>query len=172
MPDSLKLADIRERIGTLKGEVEALENGPVSRDEAAEKIEQWVNDSAAQFDAGRIAETAATMVAMDESSFRMTATPTPDGLGMQGSVAPALCWLMGDTVKDKLLARLDALAPEACSTKDAAGRKKLLEKKRKALYALEVDEEREIERLESQGATTARRRDCRPEIVLAVETAQ
>lgn len=169
MSESLQLNDIRERINTLKGEVQTLENAPISRTEAAEKIERWITDSAACFDADTIVESAATAGGIDESPFRLTSIPTPDGLGAEGSLAPVMCWLMGDTLKDKLLSRLDAIAPDACSTKDAAQRDKLLATKHKSLYQLEVDEEAEIDRLEAQGVTIARRRDCRPEIVLGME---
>lgn len=165
---SIGLADLRDRINKLKGEIAALQSTPISRDEAAERLTAWVESTAAEFDADRLIESAAvTGGDVNEAPFGVEARPLPDGIGFAGTVAPALCWLSGDTVKERLLRRLDEVAGTVCSDKSDDQRRKALDKAHKQLWRLEVDEEAEIVRLESAGVSIVRRRDCRPEIVLA-----
>lgn len=167
-----KLQKLRERIATLKSDIEDLELGVATRDEAAERLTQWVDHQAEQVSLTQMVATACVNTArIDDDAFSVGSRVTVDGLHADTQMAGLLAWVAGDVLKTRLLEKLDEMAPQHCTTKDAAARKTALTKKQKELDQLELEEEQEICEAERAGYAIARRRDCRPEIVLAVDAA-
>lgn len=172
MSDSIRV--LRDRIAKTKAEIETLQRGIVTRDEAAERLIRWVDDGAAQIDLRSVVASACGGSArIDDDVF--TATGRVDhlsgGHATDVPMASLFAWAVGDMLKDRLLAKLDELAPDFCTTKDAKARKAALAKKNRELEQLERDEEAAIVKAEMAGHNIARRADCRPEIVLEVASA-
>lgn len=167
-----KMKKLRERIAKLKSEIEALELGVATREEAAERLTRWVDQQAEQVSLNGLVATACVNTArIDDDAFSVGARVTPDGLHADTQMAGLLAWVAGDVLKQRLLETLDEMAPQHCAEKDPAARKAALAKKLKELDQLEREEEQEICEAERAGYAVARRRDCRPEIVLAVNAA-
>lgn len=154
-----KLETIRSKIADLQAEIEPLEEDRRTREEAADRIDRWVDGEAERINARPIIVGAAiggrAMTASDCSRDEYPIT--------------WLAWLDPEALKARLRGELDQIAPDVCSDLPSNERHKLLKEKRAELAKLEAEEEAAIEELEKAGDVIPRRRDADPATILGTE---
>lgn len=154
-----KLENIRAKIADVQAEIEPFEEDRRTRDEAADRIDRWVDHEAHKISVHGVVIGAAI-----------------GGRGMSASDCSRdeypitwLAWLDPEGLKARLRAELDQIAPDVCGDVPAGERRDLLNQKRNELAKLEAEEEAAIEEIEKDGDVIPRRRDADPATILGTE---
>ncbi|MES1953523.1 hypothetical protein [Salinisphaera hydrothermalis] len=163
---------IRKRISDTKTEIEELRLGRLTRDETEQRLVDFVDEQARKFSAENFV-IQATLGAgrIRDDLFEVHTRGVPGASDQFGSIAPWICWAANEQVKKHLINTLDSMATDLCSDTPRDEREKALADKLALLDELETEEERLVCESEQKGVPIPRRRDCRPEIVLAAEVA-
>jgi hypothetical protein len=163
---------IRKRIATLQGELEELRLGRLTAAEARERLHQWVDQQAAKVDVTPLVVDATLETEMiDDRALSAAAdgilTTSTGGRMTQADVklAPYLCWLDPERMKQRLAESLERLG-DVCSEIPASERARAKDAKEAELLELEREEERIIAAAEAVGTTIPRRPDANPAIIL------
>ncbi len=165
--------NVRQQIADTQQQITDLNDLPLAPDEAEAFALNWIDAQAQSVEFQKTVEALAegSMPNIWTNMFLTgieSVSHEGEGFGprtLRGQLAPLLCCLFGDAVKDKLLPLVRVHAEEAggISTEDKAKQLKSLNAK---LVKLEVKEEKLITEAEQAGIWIDRRSDCRPEIVL------
>jgi len=154
------LANLRDNIDNLKQQRDQIVNGRLTKAETIKRLNEFVDDEAASFDANyRFANAASTH----------DATPR-DITGFQifgNDAGPLLCWLLGDAIKHRLSEMVEESNLSEGIT--ASKRQEVIAEIEARIYSLEVEEETIITDAEEAGMEIPRREGCDPRVVLEVK---
>lgn len=167
---------LRDQIQQLKEEIEWVTTAPVTREEFKERVLGWVNDMAAR----------AEQAARGLNCLRSPNPHTVNGADLLGvetrvtsiegktgvtpiefSIAPQLTWLLGDAIKETLLAKVEAMDYVPGLPMDE--RPARLAQLGQELRALEEKEEALICEAEADNQKIYRRADADPAVVLSYD---
>lgn len=150
---------IRQQIEDLKQQREIIINHRLPKPEALARLIEFVDSEASSFNAwSEFGNSAATPAAIpsDITGFEIA----------RGDTAPLLCWLLGDTIKQRLtelINRSDYIEGLPSDKRDDAAAKL-----NRQILDLERAEESIILDAEEAGLTIPRREDLNPAVVLEV----
>ncbi len=165
-----EIEKLRTKIRRLKDEIVALAENRCTREEAAERLTAWVDQQADSVAASTLVSSATRGSGrLDDEAFRLYSSGSRETMDAAGQLAPFLCWMMPEQMKNRLLSDLDEHADQWCAKKAGKDRRAELTKKRGQLHDAEVAEERAICDAEAAGYDVPRRPDADPEIILAKE---
>ena len=141
----------REEVAAVQAEMEELRQQPLPASEALGRLQEYIERRAAEY------RHDAAIAALTSATARPRSLVTPDTL------EPLLCWLLGDTLRDRLAAELEKTDTGGVSTHErSAQAAELAERK----FQLEAEEEQLIRQAEAAGLTIERRADADPRVVL------
>lgn len=161
------IESIRKQIRQTQNEIEELRLGRLTRDETLERLERFVDQQAAQFSIENfVGQATRGDQHLRDDAFQVQTRGVPGASEQFGSIAPWLCALVGDQIKERFKNELDRVENDMCSEIPRAEREQALANKLEELDRLEREEERLIVESENKGAPISRRPDCRAEIVL------
>lgn len=153
---------IRGAINALQEEVVWIETAPPPKADLIDKLNRWVDQLAGESDSVR------HLLASDKSDLFKVATKTDyGGYGRSVELAPLLCELFADSIKNTLGKKIEQLDYEAGPP--LAERPRLLEQNTMQIKQLELAEESLIVEAEKVGVPIPRRADLSPEIFLEVD---
>ena len=164
------ISQLRTQIERIKDELLALDDDALPPDEWRARLLQWVDRESAAFEELFRFRLSSARVLYNGHQTEVEALDLPVRAGIGDDLARApmaglVCWLLRDT----LLERINAIVDEADypfglpSTERPVRRRKLKEQ----LDILEAREEVAIRALEIEDRQIPRRKDARPELVLA-----
>lgn len=172
-----KIQKLREQILQAKEELEWLEQAPLSREEFKGQVLTWfehISASAAEannrFLALRFPDQSISHVDPLKIEYPV-ALPVKGNVVssvMKFSITPQLFWLLGDTIKESLLAKVEAM--DYVPGLPRAERVKRREQLSSQLHTLEVKEEELICEAELAKLQIFRRADADPAVVLAYDS--
>ena len=158
-----ELASIRAKLASAIDQLAALPSSLLPVEDAIARAEQWVDEQAAQFNAGGMVATFCTPAARPDQ-FDVSSLAR-GGVHAVAEIGPYFCWAIGDVIKDKLNSAIKAHPPinPGPPAKDRPAIKARLEAE---IERLERLEEIAVRDAEAAAEPVARRGDARPEIVL------
>ena len=165
-----ELEKVRAEIARIEGEIDRVEHAPLSRAEAETRIDAWVDDQASRADLDAYGFTEPGGLPDHLRPFQVSVqTFTGGNTGPYGTasmdLAPMLCVLVPERVKDLLKARLPAESEAGAQMADRPG---IIAKLRDKRRALEIREEAICDSIfELTGTEPARRPDVDLGLILA-----
>ena len=168
-----KIHKLREQILQIKEEVNWLKTAPLSREEFKGQVLKWFEHMSAgaaeadnRFLSLRFPDQAISLVDPLKVEYPLTLPVVGRVVSslMKFSITPQLLWLLGDTIKASLLAKVEAM--EYVPGLPRAERVKRCEQLTTQLHTLEVKEEELICEAELANLPIYRRADADPAVVL------
>ena len=164
---------LRDQIQQLNEEVEWVSTAPVTREELKERVLAWVDSMATRAESAAIglndlrSPRPHTFNGADllKVETRVVSIEGKTGVSpLKFSLAPQLTWLLGDAIKDSLLAKVDAMDYVPGLPMDE--RPARLAQLKQELRALEQKEEALICEAEANNLQIYRRADADPAVIL------
>jgi len=168
-----ELDRLRGEIASRQDELESVDEGAVPKVEYAARVAAWVDDLAGQFQ--RSAEYQVSALRLPNPRPRdveLLRVPVRGAVGQspeavaEVDVGPLLAFLLGDAIKTKLAAVIEASA--YIQGPPSGERDRMRAEIEEELTRLEIQEERLVCQAEELGVHIARRAGVRPEIVLSL----
>ena len=159
-PFAMRVDELRDKISSAQAELAALPDQPLPAADALARLNHWITAESAKFNPARAFTTeGSNLNVLELQGLRLSENT------VSVDPTPMLCWLLGDTLKAKLTAAIEALPPSTgIPLKD---RPAVAQRLRDEIARLETAEERLVREAEAAGEPLERRGDARPEIVLA-----
>jgi hypothetical protein len=154
--------NVRQQITETRRERDALAVAPLTKAEAADRIQAWLDAEAKR---ARLDLVAGEFAAPGRGPGHPFRVPVRAGEQRSADLGPVLAALFSDQVKAAILDALPADA-DAIPMADRPGHLAELDAR---VRELEAEEERLIEEAEAAGVEITRRPDASPEAILAVE---
>lgn len=167
---------LREQIQQLKEEIEWVATAPVTREEFKERVLSWVDGKAARAEKSEIGlmqlrsanpHTVMHADVLGVGTRTVNIAGRTDVLPIEFSIAPQLTWLLGDTIKETLLAKVEAM--DYVPGLPMSERPERLAQLRQELRTLEEKEEALICESEASSQPVYRRSDADPAVVLSYD---
>jgi hypothetical protein len=155
--------DARIRIGQLKLERERIEDTRISKAEALQRLDSWLEELRNR---GAVAVQKLTFRESHAVELIKSASTDSDGYAVMTSAAAAMVYFFPDVIRAKLASEIDAVYAngiDAIGSVDYPSRLADLDAK---LFAAEMGEEKIIQRAEESGLTIHRRLDVNPRVLL------
>ncbi len=161
---------LRTEIEAVQGEIEWTKSAPLPRGEVKNLLNAWISEQGEKFPGSQVVSGAVTNHRVNIDVLSLSGRM--DGRATEGFVtgfahtdlAPLMCYLLGDVLRERLSAELAQVDYQPGPP--AAERPGLIEKLEADLLAQEVVEERLVVEAEAAGLEIPRRLDCNPEVVL------
>lgn len=165
------LERVRSELERVQAELTALDELRYPHDEWRERLHSWIDRQASEF--GDRAAYLLTGPAAPFNGYAVTcdALTVPVQSGGEASLAAVdmaglVCWLLGDEIRAKVDAIVDAATQQPCGPRSTE--RPAIQRSLKAeLNRLEALEELAARALEDEGRAVIRRLDANPKIVLA-----
>lgn len=166
---------LRDQIAETQARLEHASEGYLPRDEYAGRVSAWLDSQAEAFAQRAEYQVSSLRVPGPPQAVEFGALPVRGGQVVGGAIAeaniaPLLAWLLGDVLKAKLKALIEATPYK--QGPPSSDRARLRSELQTQLDSLELREEALVMEAESIGLTLAPRPDCRPDIVLSLELAE
>ena len=161
----------REKIAELQKEKQVLQTALLSKQEVMHNIDSFVGTNFDSF-LGDINLSNITNPDGRPGDFNLNVFGPLVGQSINGvlsgsskiDLAPALCFLMGDQIKEKLKGLVGEMSVGFGPS--MSEREKLIDEIDAKIYKLEIEEEKIIMEADTQGFEIFRREDCDPKVVL------
>lgn len=165
-----QISEIREQISGIVDEIQWLENAPPPHAEVEARAHLAVDREAATFvdeaKLGDLIHRGEVAELLNLFGRAEIVSPGATIAGARIGLAPALCWLFGDSIKAKLTKALQGGELDFEAGPPTVERPRLIGAARDRLRALEIEEENIILEAEQAGVEIARRADVDPALIL------
>lgn len=164
------LTKVRSEIAALTQKRETVIGAPLPKVEAAQRINAMVDQLAGECRGlpTLAASAAVPWTTIEVGTFSLRGNSSVDahgGVQLAVAAGPLLCWLLGDTIKQRLIESL----PADAGSIPMADRPAQIAKLDAALQPLAADEESLASQLEVAGEAVARRPDADPALILGAK---